>query len=248
MLKSFFELFKWRLIEKQKLKKVTRRIAELELETQSHAQVENVRRHHLHLLDVLLNTIPDPVYFQDIEGVLQGCNLSFANIVGLPRESILGRSISDLSTECQHRLPEKLFQQPVGSSSRSGVTCVEGNIHCADDSLREFLFSKATIVEPDGKFSGSVGVMVDITERKKAEAEKERLIKELQEALTAVKTLTGLLPICSNCKKIRDDKGYWNQIESYIDQRSEVEFSHGICPDCAKELYPEYDLYDQNES
>lgn len=247
MLKSFFELFKWRLIEKQKLEKVTRRIADLELETQRHEQVENVRRYHLHLLDVLLNTIPDPVYFQDIEGVLQGCNPSFANIVGLPRESILDRSISDLSTECQHRLPEKLFQQPVASSSRSGVTHVEGNIHCADDRLREFLFSKATIVEPDGKISGSVGVMVDITERKKAEAEKERLIKELQEALTTVKTLTGLLPICSNCKKIRDDKGYWNQIETYIHQHSQAEFSHGICPDCAKKLYPEFDLYDEKK-
>lgn len=65
---------------------------------------------------------------------------------------------------------------------------------------------------------------------------------ELQEALDTVKTLKGLLPICSNCKKIRDDDGYWNQIESYIGEHSEAEFSHSICPDCAQELYPDLDL------
>ena len=68
--------------------------------------------------------------------------------------------------------------------------------------------------------------------------EKEKLIVELQEALAKVKTLSGLLPICSSCKKIRDDNGYWNQIESYIRQHSEADFTHGICPTCAKMLYP----------
>jgi len=68
--------------------------------------------------------------------------------------------------------------------------------------------------------------------------EKQKLIGELQEALAKVKTLSGLLPICSSCKKIRDDKGYWNQIETYIRERSEADFTHGICPKCAKMLYP----------
>jgi hypothetical protein len=81
---------------------------------------------------------------------------------------------------------------------------------------------------------------------KKAQIEKDRLIAELQEALKQVNTLTGLLPICMECKKIRDDKGYWNQIESYIRSHSEAEFSHGICPDCAKKMYAKYDLHDEN--
>ena len=63
--------------------------------------------------------------------------------------------------------------------------------------------------------------------------------KELQEALSKVKALSGLLPICASCKKIRDDKGYWNQIESYIRDHSEADFSHSICPGCKKKLYPE---------
>jgi DNA-binding NtrC family response regulator len=80
----------------------------------------------------------------------------------------------------------------------------------------------------------------EIVWRKKAEEEREKLIRELRQALAEVKTLSGLLPICASCKKIRDDKGYWNQIEVYIRDHSQAEFSHGLCPDCAKKLYAEY--------
>ena len=72
--------------------------------------------------------------------------------------------------------------------------------------------------------------------------QRETMQKEREKALLTVKILSGLLPICASCKKIRDDKGYWNQIESYIKDHSEAEFSHGICPDCAKKLYPDLDL------
>lgn len=75
--------------------------------------------------------------------------------------------------------------------------------------------------------------------RQRAEREREKLIAELQAALANVKTLRGLLPICSSCKKVRDDRGYWNQIESFVRERSEAAFSHSICPECEKKLYPE---------
>jgi AmiR/NasT family two-component response regulator len=70
--------------------------------------------------------------------------------------------------------------------------------------------------------------------------ELRRLNAELQAALDQVRTLSGLLPICAACKKIRDDQGYWHQVESYIQEHSDAKFSHGICPDCARKLYPEY--------
>ena len=73
---------------------------------------------------------------------------------------------------------------------------------------------------------------------KAALSEKEAIIAELKEAVDRVHTLSGLLPICSSCKNIRDDKGYWNQIEAYIQAHSKAEFTHSICPDCAKKLYP----------
>ncbi len=80
----------------------------------------------------------------------------------------------------------------------------------------------------------------DIVERKRLFDEKESLITELQEALAKVRTLSGFLPICASCKKIRDDKGYWKQVEAYIGEHTDAEFSHGICPDCSKKLYPDF--------
>ena len=79
----------------------------------------------------------------------------------------------------------------------------------------------------------------DVNKRKKVETEREKLISELQEALREIKELRGILPICSHCKKIRDDEGYWRQVESYIQERTDAQFSHSICPDCLKKLYPD---------
>jgi DNA-binding NarL/FixJ family response regulator len=73
--------------------------------------------------------------------------------------------------------------------------------------------------------------------------ERKHTLAELQAALAEVKTLSGLIPICSNCKKVRDDRGYWDQVESYIGARTKASFTHGICPDCAKRIYPDLDLY-----
>jgi HAMP domain-containing protein len=84
----------------------------------------------------------------------------------------------------------------------------------------------------------------EVVRRKKSESEKEALIGELKKTLKHVRMLRGLLPICSYCKKIRDDNGYWNQVESYIQQYAKVEFSHSICPTCAKIHYPDVDIYD----
>lgn len=88
------------------------------------------------------------------------------------------------------------------------------------------------------------GILQDITERKRIQTERERLIAELQNALAHIKTLRGLIPICSACKRIRDDSGYWNQLETFIKARSEAEFSHAICPDCAKRIYGVDNLMD----
>ncbi len=97
------------------------------------------------------------------------------------------------------------------------------------------------------------GIVEDITEYKRAEQEREELITQLREAVANVKTLSGLLPICSHCKKIRKDEGYWQQIESYIHQHSGTQFSHGVCPECLKKHYSKFlgdklEKYLENES
>ena len=83
-------------------------------------------------------------------------------------------------------------------------------------------------------------LVAEMQERREIERERETLIAELRLALDEVKTLSGLLPICCSCKKIRNDQGYWLQIETYVQEHSDAEFSHGICPDCAKKLYPDF--------
>jgi multisubunit Na+/H+ antiporter MnhC subunit len=82
----------------------------------------------------------------------------------------------------------------------------------------------------------------EIDIRRRAEKEKDRLILDLENALGEIKTLSGLLPICANCKKIRDSQGYWNQVENYLSEHSDADFSHSICPECAAKLYPNYDF------
>lgn len=90
----------------------------------------------------------------------------------------------------------------------------------------------------------AVGTIRDISDRKAAEQEKEKLIGDLQDVLKRVRQLSGLLPICAHCKKIRDDKGYWSQIETFIQKHSDAEFSHSICKECAEKYYPDMNLYE----
>jgi len=82
-------------------------------------------------------------------------------------------------------------------------------------------------------------------ERERLQEEREQLIQELKEALATVKRLSGLLPICASCKRIRNDRGYWQQIEQYLNEHSEATFSHGLCPECARRLYP--DLFEEDD-
>lgn len=84
------------------------------------------------------------------------------------------------------------------------------------------------------------GIIRDVSVRKQIEAEREQLISDLQNAIEQIKTLKGIVPICANCKKIRDDKGYWEQVDQYVAKHTDAKFSHGICPDCTKTLYPDY--------
>jgi FixJ family two-component response regulator len=76
--------------------------------------------------------------------------------------------------------------------------------------------------------------------RKQAAEDQEHLIAELKNALAEIKTISGLIPICAGCKKIRDDEGFWQQLESYLSQHSDAMFSHGLCPECVKRLYPDF--------
>jgi CHASE3 domain sensor protein len=104
---------------------------------------------------------------------------------------------------------------------------------------RWHLASSRPLVDATGSPRGGIVVSRDINERKMLEEDRDRLITELYKSLANLKTLTGLLPICAKCKKIRNDDGYWTQVEDYIKLHSDATFTHGLCPDCVADLYPE---------
>jgi PAS domain S-box-containing protein len=109
-----------------------------------------------------------------------------------------------------------------------------------DGKMIDVSMTISPIKDVAGNITGVSTIARDITERKRAESEREMLVTELQEALAHVKTLSGLLPICASCKKIRDDTGYWQQVEIYIQKHSRAAFTHGFCPDCIQRLYPDF--------
>jgi hypothetical protein len=102
-----------------------------------------------------------------------------------------------------------------------------------------FEVKRSDMLDVSEKFTASIIILRNITKRTLAQAALKKTITELGQALSEVKKLSGMLPICASCKKVRDDKGYWNQVEQYVADHSEVTFSHAICPDCLRKLYPE---------
>jgi len=112
-----------------------------------------------------------------------------------------------------------------------------------DGSQQYFIVTARPFMDSNGKVTAIIESFQDITDRKNVEIERAKLLEELQQAMSKVKQLSGFLPICASCKKIRDDKGYWNQIETYIRNHSEAEFSHGICPECSEKMYKEFEEY-----
>jgi hypothetical protein len=94
--------------------------------------------------------------------------------------------------------------------------------------------------------TGRMIMIRDVTLRQLEAEERDRLLDELRAARADLKTLRGLLPICSSCKKIRDDSGFWQTLEDYLQAHSEAQFSHGLCDDCIDKLYPEFSLRAKN--
>ncbi len=133
------------------------------------------------------------------------------------------------------------LKEAISSAAAGKFIRYEVELQGAGDTTAMIDFSLKPVWGEDGEVALLIPEGRDITDRKRAEGERESLISELQKALSEVKKLSGMLPICASCKKIRDDKGYWNQIESYIKDRSEAQFSHGICPECMTKIYPDFD-------
>ncbi len=183
----------------------------------------------------LFETVPMGLFHMRPEGTVLQVNAAFAEMIGHENPAqVSGRSAAEFfRTPDEHsRWRESmerdgtLLRHETQFRRKDGSTIwVEISARALRDGLSGSLF-----------YEGSVE---DISQRHANETERDRLIESLQEALANVKQLSGLLPICSSCKKIRDDEGEWNPMEVYIQQRSEASFTHSFCPECVRRLYPE---------
>jgi PAS domain S-box-containing protein len=202
-------------------------------------RAEEALRESRQLLRQILDAIPVRVFWKDLNFKYLGCNLPFALDSGLQSpEEMIGRDDLEMRWKTHAELyraddrrvilsgqPKLAYEEPQTKPDGSGLLWLRT--------------SKVPLRDAAGRVMGVLGIYEDITERKRAEAERERLIVELQSALAHIKTLSGLIPICSGCKKIRDDKNYWHQVDTYIAEHTSALFTHGLCPECVKKYFPD---------
>jgi PAS domain S-box-containing protein len=175
--------------------------------------------------DLLVEQMADGLIVLDAQDRVQDANPTALRILGAGSR-VVGRPVEEALASC-----------PAIARAAAQAEDAPQDVQVGESRYYEL---RATAVrDARGELAGRMLHLRNITRRRQAEQEKERLIRELQQALADVKILHGLLPICASCKKIRDDQGYWQNLEGYISEHSEAEFSHGLCPDCLRRLYPD---------
>jgi PAS domain S-box-containing protein len=188
----------------------------------------------------VVQTATDAIVLADGSGNIIAWNRAAQIIFGYREEEVLGQPLTMVMPERYRDAHRKgIARLQAGGEAHVIGTTVELHGLRKDGSEFPLELSIGTWQATEGPFYS--GIIRDITERKRAQEERERLIRELQEAMAKIKVLGGLLPICATCKKIRDDKGYWKQIEDYISDHSEAQFTHGICSECARKIHPDWD-------
>ncbi len=196
-------------------------------------RMETLLREEIARWRTLIEQSRDGIVVLDQEGKVYEANSQFARMLGYTLRGVHDLHVWDW--EALSSKDEILVMiaeiDPKGAHFETRHRCRDGTIIDVELSNNGAVYCGEKLI---------FCICRDITERKRAEKERLDLINRLQDALAEIKSLRGILPICSNCKKIRNDRGSWEQIEVYIRGHSEAEFSHGLCPECMKKLYPEF--------
>ena len=169
----------------------------------------------------------DMLCFLDFSGHFKRLNPAWERTLGFTREELMSRPFIEFVHPDDR---ERTLKQNAQVRGGGQALAFENRYLCKDGSYRWFLWNAA----PDPAEKVIYSVARDVTARKQAEEEREQLVRELQAALAEVKTLREILPICSYCRKIRDDENHWHTVENYLSRHTEARFSHSICPSCMK--------------
>jgi PAS domain S-box-containing protein len=179
----------------------------------------------------------DPIFSFNPDETYRFVNEAFARPFGKKPDEIIGHKPHSVFSfeEAEKRLTivRGVFQSGVKRDIEVKVLTQSGD-------TRYFLTMVDPIKDEEGKVQYVSCIAKDITERKQVEIEREHLITELQNALEQIKTLKGIVPICSSCKNVRDDEGFWEQVESYVQKHTDAQFSHSLCPNCVEKYFPNY--------
>jgi PAS domain S-box-containing protein len=190
---------------------------------------------------MLAENARDLIWTLDCSGRLTYISPSVEFLRGVTPEEAIRESLSDTITPESEKTAkadmEEIFQNAAIGKKRSPRVHEIEFVRKGGGTIWMEV-SSTGLYDAAGGLLGILCAGRDISERKRSEDEKNRLIAELQEAIGQIKTITGLLPICTVCKKIRDDKGKWEELEVYIRDHSEADFSHGICSECLGKIYP----------
>ena len=196
------------------------------------AQSRHARTHaeaNARYLAAIVESSDDAIYGMKLDGTVVSWNRAAERVYGFRAGEIIGRNVSILyPDERLDELIDTMERVKRGDHvGRSETTRLRKGGRVVPVSV-----TVSPMKNSEGKISGASVIARDITSRKRDEQERIKLIEELTDALKRAKTLAGLLPICANCKRIRDDHGYWQQVEAYISEHSDAVFTHGICPEC----------------
>jgi len=192
---------------------------------------------NLSFLAAIVDSSAEAIVGQNMDGIITTWNSGAARLYGYPAEEAIGRPALLIVPPSHHQQTAQTLQKLRRAEAVEPLETIRLR---KDGKPVNVSLVMSAIRDREGRLLGVSSIARDITERKKIEGERTDLIAHLNETLSKVKTLTGLLPICASCKKIRDDQGYWQKLETYVLQHSGAEFSHSICPDCMKQLYPQF--------
>ncbi len=198
-------------------------------------KLRNSEKHYRALMDESM----DPTFSFYPDGTYRYVNNAFAKPHGKTSDQITGKKIWDVFEKDE---ADKRFAVVKKVFARGQTVEIEVRVPIASGDTY-YLSTVKPIFNNEGAVETVICTSKNITKRKLAENELKEKHDTLLKAMEEIKTLSGLIPICASCNKIRDDKGYWNLLESYIEKHSEASFSHGICPDCSDNLYGNEEWY-----